>query len=185
MTDAELVLLARQGQPDAFDQLVTRHHAAAYRAALAALRSPPDAEEATQDAVVRAWTRLDPVCGAPSLRAPLLTIAWNCALSRRRSLTRWLRRHAALDEASAVAADARRDAVFDDELRRHAAAAIERLSPRLRDALLLAQSGEYDYAAIADMLKIPVGTLKWRVSEARKKVRAHLGALGYVEGGRR
>ena len=35
--------------------------------------------------------------------------------------------------------------------------------------------------AIAAMLRIPVGTVKWRVSEARKRVRARLAALGYVD----
>ena len=183
MTDAELVLLARQGHPDAFDQLVTRHQAAAYRAALAALRSPQEAEEAAQDAFVRAWTRLDRFRGDASFRTWLLTIVWNCALSRRRSMVRWWRRHTELDDASAMASVAPRDTAADRELRMHAAAAIERLSPTLRDVLLLAQSGEYDYAAIAAMLKIPVGTVKWRVSDARRKVRAELAALGYVDAG--
>jgi RNA polymerase sigma-70 factor (ECF subfamily) len=57
------------------------------------------------------------------------------------------------------------------------------LPRKLRDALLLAQSGEYDYATIATMLGIPIGTLKWRVSEARRRVRVRLTALGYVDAG--
>ena len=181
MTDAELVLLARQGDADAFDQLVLRHQAAAYRAALAALRSPPEAEDAVQEAFVRAWTRLDRFRGHASFRTWVLTIVWNRALSRRRSLSRWWRRHSGLDEAAGVAEAPRPPGAADTEMRRHAAAAIQRLSPKLRDALLLAQSGDYDYAAIGAMLKIPVGTVKWRVSEARKKVRAELAALGYVD----
>ena len=59
MTDAELVALAREGDTDAFEQLVVRHQAAAFRAALAALRNREDAEEVTQDAFVRAWASLD------------------------------------------------------------------------------------------------------------------------------
>jgi RNA polymerase sigma-70 factor (ECF subfamily) len=55
------------------------------------------------------------------------------------------------------------------------------LSPKLRDALLLVQSGEYQYDEIARMLGIPAGTVKWRVSEARRKVRGRLAALGYVD----
>ena len=181
MTDAELVTLARQGQVDAFDQLVLRHQAAAYRAALAALRNPQDAEDAAQDAFVRAWSRLDRFRSDASFRTWLLTIVWNCALTRRRSLTRWWRRHSALDEALDAETDMSRAAVVDSGIRRHAIAAIHALSPKLRDALLLAQSGEYDYAAMAAMLKVPVGTVKWRVSEARRKVRGHLAALGYVD----
>jgi RNA polymerase sigma-70 factor (ECF subfamily) len=48
--------------------------------------------------------------------------------------------------------------------------AIGRLSPKLKDALLLAASGEHSYEEIGALLGIPVGTVKWRVSEARRQV---------------
>src|SRR5687768_4046280 len=180
VTDDELVALAREGDSAAFDQLVTRHQAAAYRAALAALRNAEDAEEVAQDAFVRAWTNLHRFRGESAFRTWLLTIVWNRALSRRCSVARWWSRRAPLDDAVAVAADRPAVDVGHDEMRRHIATAIEALSPKLRDALLLAQS-EHDYEAIGTLLKIPVGTVKWRVSEARKKVRARLAALGYVD----
>jgi RNA polymerase sigma-70 factor (ECF subfamily) len=181
VTDEELVALARTGDTAAFDELVTRHQAAAYRAAMAALRHREDAEEVAQDAFVRAWSRLPRFRGDATFRTWLLTIVWNCALSRRRSVVRWWKRRAPLDDATAVAAAASPDDHAERDLRRHAAAATEALSPALRDTFLLAQSGDYDYAAIAAMLQIPVGTVKWRVSEARKQVRARLAALGYVD----
>jgi RNA polymerase sigma-70 factor (ECF subfamily) len=181
VTDAELVELARTGETGAFDQLVIRHQAGAYRAALAALRSPADAEEVTQDAFVRAWRNLDRFRGTASFRTWLLAIVWNRALSRRRSVVQWWKRSAPLEEAGAMAGDAPPADASQHELRRHAAAAIRALSPTLRDTFLLAQSGDYDYETIATMLKAPVGTVKWRVSEARKKVRAHLVALGHVD----
>jgi len=181
VTDDELVALARAGDSAAFDQLVTRHQAAAYRAALAALRNPEDAEEVAQDAFVRAWQNLHRFRGESAFRTWLLTIVWNRALSRRRSVARWWSRRAPLDDAVAVAVDRPGVDAGHDEMRRHVATAIETLSPKLRDALLLAQSGEHDYEAIGTLLKIPVGTVKWRVSEARKKVRARLAVLGYVD----
>jgi RNA polymerase sigma-70 factor (ECF subfamily) len=58
VTDEELVLLARQGDTSAFDQLMVRHQAAVYRSALAALRVPEGAEDAAQEAFVRAWSTL-------------------------------------------------------------------------------------------------------------------------------
>jgi len=45
--------------------------------------------------------------------------------------------------------------------------------------LLLAQAGEYSYEEIAAMLKVPVGTIKWRVSQARRGVRTYLRERGY------
>ena len=180
MTDAELVARAQRGDSTAFDVLVTRHQTAAYRAALAALRNREDAEEVAQDAFVRAWHNLSRFRGDAAFRTWLLTIVWNRALSRRRSVALWWKRSAPLEDAATVADDAPVADGSGRELRRHTVSAIDALSPKLRDALLLAQSGEHDYEAIAAMLGIPVGTVKWRVSEARKKVRARLASLGYA-----
>jgi DNA-directed RNA polymerase specialized sigma24 family protein len=56
-----------------------------------------------------------------------------------------------------------------EEFRRAVRREILKLSPKLRDALLLAQSGEYGYEEVSAMLNTPIGTIKWRVSEARRK----------------
>ena len=183
VTDEELVALARQGDAAAFDALVVRHQGAVYRAALAAVRVPQDAEEAAQDAFIRAWKTIGRFRGESSFKTWLLTIAWNRAQSRRRRVTNWLRRARPLEDASGASARGRRpdDAVGDTEFRAHVASAIEALTPKLRDALLLSRSGEYTYEEIAAMLSIPSGTLKWRVAEARRKIRERLAALGYVD----
>jgi RNA polymerase sigma-70 factor (ECF subfamily) len=182
VTDEELVLLARQGDTSAFDQLVVRYQSAVYRAALAALRVPEDAEDVAQEAFVRAWSTLTRFRGEASFKTWLLTIAWNRAINRRRLRMNWWRRAAPLtDTLILVAAGDTPDAdLRSRELRTHIGRAIEALTPKLRDALLLAQSGEYAYDEIGAMLSIPQGTVKWRVSEARRKVRQRLAALGYV-----
>jgi RNA polymerase sigma-70 factor (ECF subfamily) len=183
VTDEELVLLARQGDPDAFDQLVARHQSAVFRAALAALRVREDAEEVAQDAFIRAWRALDRFRGDSSFRTWILRIAWNRAISRRRGLVNWLRRATPITEVAepAAADDSQHAGVQHAQLQAHATAAIQALSPKLRDALLLAQSGEYQYEEIARMLGVPLGTVKWRISEARRKVRETLAGLGYVD----
>jgi RNA polymerase sigma-70 factor (ECF subfamily) len=182
VTDDELVRLAQAGDTVAFDQLVVRHQAAVFRAALAALRVPEEAEEAAQDALVRAWQKLGAFRGDAAFRTWLLTIAWNRALSRRRSIVAWFARRAPIEAADHVRGDGNgpSEALHEQELARHVAAAIEQLSPKLRDALLLAQSGEYGYDEVAAMLRVPVGTLKSRVFDARRQVKQRLAALGYV-----
>jgi RNA polymerase sigma-70 factor (ECF subfamily) len=183
VTDEELVLLARQGDPDAFDQLVGRHQSAVFRAALAALRVREDAEEVAQDTFVRAWRALDRFRGDSSFRTWILRIAWNRAISKRRGLAGWLRRATPIAEVAEPAAtgDGQHAWMQNAQLQAHAASAIQALSPKLRDAMLLAQSGEYQYDEIARMLGVPLGTVKWRISEARRKVRETLAALGYVD----
>jgi RNA polymerase sigma-70 factor (ECF subfamily) len=84
-------------------------------------------------------------------------------------------------------ADSRRtqeDALVASELRQAIKQLVATLPRRLRDPLLLAGSGDYSYEEIAATLHIPVGTLKWRVSEARKVLKQKLAAKGFsnVEG---
>jgi RNA polymerase sigma-70 factor, ECF subfamily len=192
VSDADLVTRARQGDPAAFGELVDRHRAAVYRAALAALGSPADAEDAAQDAFLLAYRRLDGFRGDASFKTWLLTITWHQAINRRRSLTQVWRRIVAPktdEEADVMLANVAatgpspEQAAGREQLRRVIREAIRALSPKLRDTLLLAQAGEYSYEQIGAMLRAPLGTIKWRVSEARRLVRKHLQERGYGDVG--
>ena len=188
MTDADLLTRARQGDPAAFGELVDWHRVAVYRAARAALGSHADAEDAAQEAFLLVYRRLDSFRGEASFKTWLLTIAWRQALNRRRSLTRMWRRLAAPagsepdDALAAVATSASTPeaAAADAELRRAVRAAIRQLSSALRDTFLLAQSGAHSYDEIGAMQHVPVGTVKWRVSEARRRIREALRRAGHV-----
>jgi len=188
VTDVDLVARARRGDPAAFGELVERHRAAVYRAALAALRSPAEAEDAAQDAFLLAYRRLDSFRGDASFKTWLLTITWHQAINRRRSLAsvwRMLVNPKTEDEADAVLSGiaaggpSPEQTAAGAQLRRGIRDAIRALSPKLRDALLLAVAGDYAYEEIAAMLGAPVGTIKWRVSEARRVIRKHLQKQGY------
>ena len=188
VSDVDLVARARQGDPAAFGELVERHRAAVYRAALAALGSHAEAEDAAQDAFLLAFRRLGSFRGEASFKTWLLTIAWHQAINRRRSLSRVWRRMVApkdQEEAEAVLENVAAAGLSPEgtaahhQLRQEVRRAIRALSPKLRDALLLAQSGEYTYDEIARMLSCPLGTIKWRVSEARRVLRTTLRAQGY------
>jgi RNA polymerase sigma-70 factor (ECF subfamily) len=180
-----LVEAARAGDREAFGALVSRDQGAAIRAAMAALGSREDAEDVAQDAFVTAWRKLGGFRGDAAFRTWLLTIVWRKALDRRRVLRRHWQQHGApdrgpgpaLDQLVGTAADPERRAVAADMVER-TRREIRRLSPRLRDTLLLAASGHYTYEEIAGMLGVPVGTVKWRVSEARRLVTARLRDAG-------
>jgi RNA polymerase sigma-70 factor, ECF subfamily len=186
-TDHELVERARHGEAAAFEALVTRHHQAARRAAVAALGSADDADDVAQEAWIAAHARLADFQGASSFRTWLLAIVWNKAMDRRRQVGRWLRRMVSLDFGAAVGLSAtlseRRPSperrVLGDELSEQTTRLVRALSAKLRDPLLLVGSGDYSYDEVAAMLGIPVGTVKWRVSEARRQLRAKLERLGY------
>ena len=193
MTDAELVERARQGEPAAFGELVERHRSAVYRAALAALRSPADAEDAAQEAFLTAYRRLSSFRAEASFKTWLLTIAWHQAINQRRGLTRWWRLIAQPRDRDDEGFEyehgypsrdrSPEEALEDERLRHDIERAIRELPPKLRDPLLLAQSGDYKYDEIGAMLKAPVGTIKWRISEARRLVKQRLRERGYTDVG--
>jgi len=176
-----LIDAARAGDREAFGGLVVLNERVVLRTALAALGSREDAEDVTQEAFLVAWQKLPDFRGDSTFRTWLLTITWRKALDRRRARRRWWTRlaggHAeegfSLDVLPEPAADPERAAVARD-LSLRVSAAINDLSPKLRDTLLLATSGEFSYEQISQMLSTPIGTIKWRVAEARRIVKLGL-----------
>jgi len=183
VSDPELVERARRGDDAAFGTLVDRHRTSVFRAALAALGTREDAEEVAQEAFVAAFQHLENFREDASFKTWLLSITWRKALTRRRTVKTFLRRFVQPPEDTEWqvpdAGRTQEQAVLDQELRGHIRLEIARLAPKLRDALLLASAGEHNYSDIAGMLGIPVGTLKWRVNEARRQLKGRLAGMGY------
>jgi len=183
VTDEELVQEFLQGASAAFDELVRRHSVAVYRTALAVLRSGADAEDVMQETFVLAFQRLQGFRHEASFKTWLLTIAWRRALHRRRSLT-WQLKELVMADAEFPQAVAAHPPSVDQvliagELSRDVRRLIRKLPSRLRDPLLLKATGHLDYQELAEILGIPTGTAKWRVSEARRLLRLKLARLGH------
>ncbi|MFM8535304.1 MAG: RNA polymerase sigma factor [Acidimicrobiia bacterium] len=180
----QLVALARTGDRVAFGRLIEDHLAAARRVALAAVGQPMDADEAVQEASVAAWPRLDGLHNPAAFRGWFMRIVWRKAIDRRRSVRSWFDRFgaSASDErpleflASEPTPDAQ---LISRELAAAISQVVRALPRKLRDPFLLAASGDHRYEEIAGLLAIPVGTVKWRVSEARKMIRVKLDRLGH------
>jgi RNA polymerase sigma-70 factor (ECF subfamily) len=183
VSDPELVERARRGDDAAFGTLVDRHRASVFRAALAALGSPEDAEEVAQEAFVAAHRYLRDFREDASFKTWLLAIAWRKALTRRRNVKALLRRFVQPPEDTEWqvpdSGQSQEQSLLDAELREQIRRQIAMLAPKLRDALLLASAGDNNYTDISGMLGVPVGTLKWRVSEARRQLKARLAEVGY------
>ena len=191
--DADLLLVrrAQTGDMGAFEELVERNRRAVFRAALAGVGSPAEADDVAQEAFVTAFQKIGSFRGDATFRTWLLTITWRKAIDRRTSLTRWMRRLVTptasaetgeeMDPMDRLAAGgvSQEDELMTSDLQRRLRALIATLPKKLRDALLLSGSGDHTYEEIGRMLKIPVGTVKWRVSEARKVLKQKMAAMGY------
>jgi RNA polymerase sigma-70 factor (ECF subfamily) len=192
-TDLELVRLAQAGDADAFGQLVERNRRAVFRAALAAVGSAAEADDVAQEAFVTAWRKLAGFRGDSQFRTWLLSITWRKAIDRRKVVTRWLKLAASpsRDDAGEDMFDviervpardrSQEEIAASTELHRDIRKLIRTLPVKLRDALLLAGSGEHTYEDIGRLLGAPVGTVKWRVAEARRVLKRKLAAMGYSD----
>jgi RNA polymerase sigma-70 factor (ECF subfamily) len=183
VNELELVARARRGDAAAFGQLVDEHRGAVFRAAMAVLGSAPEAEEAAQDAFLAAFRKLDTFRGASTFKTWLLAIVWRHALTYRRQLrSRW-RRFVSGEvggwEHWPAATPSPESQAIDARLRADVRRLVGGLPERLRAPLLLAAHGEHTYEEMAAILGKRVGTVKWRVSEARRLLRERLLRLGY------
>ncbi|WP_239488778.1 RNA polymerase sigma factor [Luteitalea sp. TBR-22] len=184
MTDEDLVARAQGGSQDAWAALVQRHHGAVFRAAHAALLSHEEADDAAQEAWISAWKALGDFRGQAAFRTWVVAIAWRKALDRRRGMVGWMRMlriGVARDEEEGPELDLEGDqpdaerALLDDEARGRLKRLVKGLPRAHRDALLLVATQDVPYAEAAALLGIPVGTLKWRVSDARRMLRERMG----------
>ena len=187
--DDVLVVRACNGDQAAFGELVRRHQQAVHRAALAACGSAADADDIAQDAFLLAFKRLKSFRRESAFKTWMLSITWNQAMNHRRKATRWWKRFVTVESGEGDAFESMHfaatggtpeDLAAHGQLRDEIRDAVRALPGKLRDALLLAQSGEYSYDEIGAMVKAKTGTIKWRVSEARRLVRQQLTARGHI-----
>jgi RNA polymerase sigma-70 factor (ECF subfamily) len=173
--DDELIGAVQSGDVAAFEHLVARHYALALRFAWRQLGERADAEEAVQDALLRAYRALRGGAKPAQFRAWLLRIVVNRCRSmhvrrlRRRRLFEWWRSRRAEDDASSRAAP---DVAGEMEpvLRQ----ALQSLSPTLREAFLLKHVEELSYEEMARLTGVGVSALKMRVKRAVAQLQQEL-----------
>jgi RNA polymerase sigma factor (sigma-70 family) len=176
LDERRLIAAARAGDQNAYAELLRRHQAVVFRAAYLITGSEAEAEDATQEASVKAWRALDRFRPGAPFRPWLIRIAINEARNRRRSAGR----HAGLilrvsaDRTGAGSApSAETEAMAADE-RARLTSAIGRL--REDDQLVIATRYflGLSEAETASALTIRRGTVKSRLSRALVRLERQL-----------
>ena len=163
---ANLIAQARQGDEAAWEVLVRQHQEAAFRLAYLLLGDAAEAEEAAQDALVRAYLALDRFDEARPFRPWLLSIVANLARNRRRSLGRYwamVQRWWQVNEVSS-STDRRDDA---DLLWQ----AVRQLRPAAQEIIYCRYFLALSEAETANVLHIRHGTVKSRLHRALQQLR--------------
>jgi RNA polymerase sigma-70 factor (ECF subfamily) len=167
--DADLIAKARRGDVEAFNALISRWDKRVYNYLLRILGNREDALDLSQDVFLKAYQNLRKL-DDPGRFAPwLYRIAHNEAYSLFRK-----RRPEAGEEELPVE---RAAAAFPLELTLAVAAALDRLSPDQREAVVLKVYQGFKFEEMAEILDCPVSTVKSRVYTALDLLKAELAPL--------
>lgn len=170
-----------------FSRLVNDHGEALYRVAFRLCGHAHEAEDAVQETFRSAWKSRERFEVPESDERDSVTEsdmvaerserAWLVAILRRRIADRWRKRQheVTITDAPEIGVENPDpiDAGYTDEMQM----ALSRLPAELRESLLLVVVGELTHQEVADMLKVPIGTVLSRVSRARTRLREQLIAM--------
>ena len=187
LADEDLMTLVERRDPDAFAILYDRHGGAAYSLAHRIVGDPSVAEDVTQEAFLSLWrsgTRFDAARG--SVRN------WTLGIVRNRSIDA-LRRLAGsapkldLDDDGVLESQPSGELTEGEAIRRETArtvrGALRDLPAEQSEVIGLAYFGGFSHSEIAEMLGMPLGTVKGRMRLGLEKIRVSLAEGLGIEGG--
>ncbi len=182
-TDEELIARTLAGEQDAYRSLVERYSDFAYTVALRIVGSEADAEDVAQEAFVRAHKALARFRGDSKFSSWLYRITVNRALTH---LKRRRRRPQTVEMTSSprVEAEVRSHhagddpvrVVLDEEVALRVRRAVRTLPPQYRAVVTLFYLEEKSYKEVAEILGVPMGTLKTHLHRARAMLKRELSA---------
>jgi RNA polymerase sigma-70 factor (ECF subfamily) len=175
--DGQLIRSACNGDTAAFGALVRKYQVRLCTSLTHICGSLDDAEDIAQEAFVQAYVKLRTFAGGSAFYTWLYRIAVNAAISRRRKR----REQTSVDsKREELGLEPQDDGEMAEErlLREERAAAVrralERLSDEHRTILVLREVDDCDYDEIAQILQLPVGTVRSRLHRARLQLKEQL-----------
>ncbi|MFU7558937.1 RNA polymerase sigma factor [Stieleria sp. JC731] len=173
--DPSLVESACDGNSEAFTRLVQCNRDKLFASLCRFLDSPNDAEEALQEAFVRAFTRIESFKRNSKFSTWLYRIAFNTAITNRQSRRRAVSIYGDdqqysfdFEDTHAGSAD---ESMIREEQKQLVHSALDRLNHDHRAILILREMDELAYEDIASVLNIPINTVRSRLSRARERMR--------------
>jgi len=171
-SDAELLAAHRAGDQRAFGELVNRYRNRMWGIAVRTLRHPEDAADVVQEALVAAFRRAGSYRGEASVRTWLHRILINACIDRLRK-----ERRQGTVPLSEVEPRARRDVAMDVVTRLSVVDALAELPAHQRVAVVLVDVQGLPVDEVAEILEVPVGTVKSRCARGRVRLGSLLGHL--------
>lgn len=167
-----LVEEAQGGSTEAFEELVRLHLGMAFAVARSLLQSKEDAEDAVQDALVRAWQRLDQCHEPHRFKAWLLTVVRRVALDHQARARVSTARHGTLTPELADPSPGPEREAERQRIRDRLEALVNTLSEVQRAVLLLHDLEGYSHREIAELLQISNESSRRYLSDAKRLLRS-------------
>lgn len=188
MEEMRLVEAWRAGNADALRTLLDSYQRRVYAICYRMLHHVDDAQDVAQDVLLKIFESLEGYDGRSKLSTWVIRIAMNACVSHRRKAavrhassletshtpgehTGWQGLKLSLEDSSEPEPGS---SVEQSERRRRVIVALNRLEPEVRALLVLRDVQDLDYDQIAQVLDVPVGTVKSRLFRARAALREHM-----------
>jgi RNA polymerase sigma-70 factor (ECF subfamily) len=192
VTDAQLVERALAGSEDGFRTLVSRHQRSVYNLLARMLRNPALAEDLAQETFLKAFQHLRTFDPSYKFSNWILRIAHNAAID---ALRRRGPQEVSIDEPPTSESRGLDERLVDpasdeavrrierQDLSRMLDAALVRLRPDYRHAVVLRYQEGLSYEEIAGITGLPIGTVKSNLHRARAEMAAFLSRSGILQPG--
>jgi len=181
LDDQQLVTASKHGDQDAFARLVQRYQRRIFNLVYRMLQQYEEASEITQETFLAAWQGLPSFRGDARFATWLYRIAYNCALKQLETRKRDRALQAALQAEQALEGEdtyKRADAQIDEHERQaFVHEHLSRLPAKYRAVLILRHLQDMTYEEMAEILTMPVGTIKTHLFRARNLLKQRLQGL--------
>jgi len=179
--DMQLIVSSKQGDQDAFAQLVQRYQRHVFNLVFRMLQQYEEACEITQETFLAAWQALPSFRGDARFTTWLYRIAYNCSLKQLDQRKRDKALQAALQAEQAlehVDNDKRADAQLEAHDRQaFIQELLSKLPAKYRIVLILRHLQDMTYEEMAEILTVPIGTIKTHLFRARNLLKERLQGL--------
>lgn len=185
MSDAQVIEQVLEGDTGAFEILILKYQSQIFYSAMNIVKNKEYAEDICQDAFLKAYEKLDTLQDKEHFYPWLKRIAVNLSLNHYERDKRIVDME---DEESDVdyferltTGECPEDYIIKDELKKYVKFFVDALPDRLRNVIILREVEDLSYEEIAEMLNIPLGTVRSRLFNARQMIKERLIKQGLTD----
>lgn len=169
--DENILVRARTGDLDAFEYILSFYEKAIYNYCLRILKNSQNAKDATQETFIKVYTHRKTIDPKKNIKTWIFTIATNTVYDFLRGKKR--KREVSLDEENETISSF--EAYYPKEgLVSDIDKALEQINPEYKQALLLFYQQGFEYKEIAEILEMPINTVKTHISRGKEQLKEKL-----------